>query len=366
MEQIVADRRNKARNGGTLGSAKRMNGMDQLLSRGQFVLPLMRDNNNSDDVIQRPHKRSRVDEKENVCNGSGGDVANDVSTDDATTTIEHVNDEATIGRVDDEATRVDDEATIGRVDDEATRVDDEATIGRVDDEATRVDDEATIGRVDDEATRVDDEATIGRVDDEATRIDDEATIGRVDDEATRIDDEATNTPVTTLNTDDDNDGVAQLRELLDLMSTDVSGLAKEAASLVKNVLQQEWTSLPEGQRSRHHLWGLEKIVGMHNLLSLSDDDLARFLNCYGPTMLKLIINQTDMSQLSPEELDVIEVGLANDHDATLGGTGNTYARVWGQSPEEMLQLIDDVIDSGTELAHGMRSVLPRIETQSLV
>jgi hypothetical protein len=65
------------------------------------------------------------------------------------------------------------------------------------------------------------------------------------------------------------------------MSTDVSGLAKEAASLVKNVLQQEWTSLPEGQRSRHHLWGLEKIVGMHNLLSLSDDDLARFLNCYG-------------------------------------------------------------------------------------
>ena len=201
MEQIVADRRNKARNGGTLGSAKRMNGMDQLLSRGQFVLPLMRDNNNSDDVIQRPHKRSRVDEKENVCNGSGGDVANDVSTDDATITIEHV--------------------------------------------------------------------------------DDEATIGRVDDEATRVEDKATNTPANTLNTDDDNDGVAQLRELLDLMSTDVSGLAKEAASLVKNVLQQEWTSLPEGQRSRHHLWGLEKIVGMHNLLSLSDDDLARFLNCYG-------------------------------------------------------------------------------------
>jgi hypothetical protein len=90
------------------------------------------------------------------------------------------------------------------------------------------------------------------------------------------------------------------------MSTDVSGLAKEAASLVKNVLQQEWTSLPEGQRSRHHLWGLEKIVGMHNLLSLSDDDLARFLNCYGPTMLKLIINQTDMSQLSPEELVLLK------------------------------------------------------------
>ena len=60
------------------------------------------------------------------------------------------------------------------------------------------------------------------------------------------------------------------------------------------------------------------------------------------------------------------MGLANDHDATLCGTGNTYARVWGQSPEEMLQLIDDVIDSGTELTHGMRSVLPRIKTQSLV
>jgi hypothetical protein len=74
MEQIVADRRNKAHNGGTLGSAKRMNGMNQLLSRGRFVLPLKRDNNNSNDIIQRPHKRARVDDKENVCNGSGSSI----------------------------------------------------------------------------------------------------------------------------------------------------------------------------------------------------------------------------------------------------------------------------------------------------
>jgi hypothetical protein len=173
------------------------------------------------------------------------------------------------------------------------------------------------------------------------------------------------TTATTLNTDDDNDGVAQLRDLLELMLTDVSDLAKEAAPIVKNVLQQEWTSLPEGQRSRHHLWGLEKIVGMHNLLSLSDDDLARFLNSYGPTILEHIINQTDMSQLSRQELDDIEVGLANDHERTNGGSGNTYARTWGQSPEEMLQLIEDITQSGTELARGMRSVLPRIEKQSL-
>ena len=74
MEQIVTDRRNKAHNGGTLGSAKRMNGMNQLLSRGRFVLPLKRDNNNSNDIIQRPHKRARVDDKENVCNGSGSSI----------------------------------------------------------------------------------------------------------------------------------------------------------------------------------------------------------------------------------------------------------------------------------------------------
>ena len=59
------------------------------------------------------------------------------------------------------------------------------------------------------------------------------------------------------------------------------------------------------------------------------------------------------------------MGLANDHDATLCGTGNTYARVWGQSPEEMLQLIEDITQSETELVHGMRTVLPQIEKQSL-
>ena len=83
-------------------------------------------------------------------------------------------------------------------------------------------------------------------------------------------------------------------------------------------------------------------------------------------MLERIINQTDMlSQLSPEELDDIEVGLANDHEKTNGGSGNTYARVWGQSPEEMLQLIEDITQSETELVHGMRTVLPQIEKQSL-
>ena len=83
-------------------------------------------------------------------------------------------------------------------------------------------------------------------------------------------------------------------------------------------------------------------------------------------MLERIINQTDMlSQLSPEELDDIEVGLANDHEKTNGGSGNTYARVWGQSPEEMLQLIEDITQSETELVHGMQTVLPQIEKQSL-
>ena len=82
-------------------------------------------------------------------------------------------------------------------------------------------------------------------------------------------------------------------------------------------------------------------------------------------MLERIINQTDMlSQLSPEELDDIEVGLA-DHEKTNGGSGNTYARVWGQSPEEMLQLIEDITQSETELVHGMQTVLPQIEKQSL-
>jgi hypothetical protein len=84
MEKIVADRNNKARNGGTLGPKRRRTN-DLLSRRLLFVLPLRRDNNNGDvvsggdNVIQWPHKRARVDDKENVSNGSGGDVDNNNS-----------------------------------------------------------------------------------------------------------------------------------------------------------------------------------------------------------------------------------------------------------------------------------------------
>lgn len=93
MEQIVADRYNKACYGGTLGPRKRPpDHTNPLTSRRLFVLPFKKDNNNSNDgvsggnnVIQRPHKMARVDDKENVDNGSGGDVNNDNSITSALT-----------------------------------------------------------------------------------------------------------------------------------------------------------------------------------------------------------------------------------------------------------------------------------------